>query len=103
MFLSTLIIVTLTIVSLIEYESKPSDPMLKPERLRQKYQKKKNVTIIEGADGYLGCLDERNDYNPRDIEWNYGKDLESLKRINSKEIIYDYPLDKVYKDQAIIN
>lgn len=115
MFLSKLI-VTLIIVSLIECRSSSSDPegledqkMLEPERSQKvpkakrplrKYQKVKNVTVVEGEDGYLGCLNERNDFNPYYIQWSYGKHPGSLRQIESEEVIYDYPLDRVSKDQA---
>lgn len=105
MLLPKLIIVNLALTT-FEYGPSPShskqlggDPkILKSKKLFE--LKVNNVTFIEGEEGYLGCLKESNEYNPYNIDWSYGKDLKSLKRIRLKELIFDYPLDKVSKDQA---
>lgn len=68
----------------------------------RKYQEKQNVTFIEGEEAFLACDFRRDYWNPHYIEWKYGKDLESLEKINEnrQELIYDYTWDKVSIDQA---
>lgn len=58
------------------------------------------MNVFEGEGHYLTCYEESTEYNPYHIEWSYGKDLGSLEQIQLKEMVFDYSLDRIYKDQA---
>lgn len=98
MFLFTKLIVTLISITTLGIECESNFHKIEIRR----FKKKVNVTVFEGEDNLLRCLEESYHYNPFYITWNYGKDLESLERIDGelKEITYNYPLDRVSKDQA---